>query len=246
MTHLGGLNWSTPLMPSNTTFPPCWQAVLAPLLEQPYMLQLKSFLQQQKKQKKIIYPHSSQWFAAFHLTLLAQVKIVILGQDPYHAPGQAHGLCFSVPKGVAIPPSLVNIYRELHTDVNAPIASHGNLEEWAKQGVLLLNAILTVERNQAASHRNRGWEQFTDEVIRIVSTRQKNVAFLLWGRYAQSKATLIDDAKHCILTAAHPSPLSAAKGFLGCRHFSRANEFLRQTGSQVINWQLSDEATTSV
>lgn len=219
---------------------PSWQPSLVPEFEQPYMQQLKSFLRAEKDQKKVIYPHSSNWFHALETTPLDDVKVVILGQDPYHQPGQAHGLCFSVQPGVKIPPSLVNIYKELQSDLGITPPSHGYLESWAKQGVLLLNAVLTVEDSNANAHQGKGWEQFTDKIISTVNEHCEHVVFMLWGSYAQRKGAVIDTDKHLVLKAPHPSPLSAHRGFLGCKHFSQANDYLHQHGKSVINWQLSD------
>lgn len=217
---------------------PEWQAQLAGEFEQPYMRQLKAFLQQQKQAHKVIFPHSNNWFHALETTPLSKVKVVILGQDPYHQPGQAHGLCFSVKPGVAIPPSLNNIYKELKSDLGIDPASHGYLESWAQQGVLLLNAVLTVEQNQANAHQGKGWELFTDKVIATVNEARQNVVFMLWGSYAQKKGAMIDTDKHLVLKAPHPSPLSAHRGFLGCRHFSQANQYLQSNGLTPIDWQL--------
>ena len=217
---------------------PEWQALLEREFEQPYMQQLKAFLQQQKNQQKVIYPHSSNWFHALETTPLSNVKVVILGQDPYHQPGQAHGLCFSVKPGVAIPPSLMNIYKELNNDLGIAPAKHGYLEAWAKQGVLLLNAVFTVEHGQANVHQGKGWEQFTDRVISVVNQQRDNVVFMLWGSYAQKKGAAIDNQRHLVLKAPHPSPLSAHRGFLGCKHFSQANDYLQQHGQTPIDWQL--------
>ena len=219
---------------------PEWQVELAGEFEQPYMQQLKAFLQQQKQAHKVIFPHSANWFHALETTPLSEVKVVILGQDPYHQPGQAHGLCFSVKPGVTIPPSLVNIYKELKTDLGIEPVRHGYLESWARQGVLLLNAVLTVEHNQANAHQGKGWEQFTDKVIATVNAQRQNVVFMLWGSYAQKKGAMIDTDKHLILKAPHPSPLSAHRGFLGCRHFSQANAYLQAHGQTAIDWQLPD------
>jgi uracil-DNA glycosylase len=219
-----------------------WQADLQNEFEQPYMQDLKIFLRSEKDQGKIIYPHSSNWFHALETTGLDNVKVVILGQDPYHQPNQAHGLCFSVLPGIKTPPSLVNIYKELKTDLGIEPANHGYLESWAKQGVLLLNAVLTVEDSNANAHQGKGWEQFTDRVISTVNERCDNVVFMLWGGYAQKKGAVIDEKKHLVLKAPHPSPLSAHRGFLGCRHFSQANTYLKQHDKFEINWQLSDEA----
>ena len=215
---------------------PSWKQHLLPEFSKPYMQSLKAFLQQQKHEKKKIFPPGGEVFNAFNFTPFDQVKVVILGQDPYHGPGQAHGLCFSVRHNVAVPPSLINIYKELHTDVGVSIPEHGNLEHWAKQGVLLLNSVLTVEAHKAASHQGQGWETFTDEVIAIINQHKEHVVFLLWGSYAQRKGSVIDRNKHLVLSAPHPSPLSAHRGFLGCRHFSKANHYLQQHGLVPIDW----------
>lgn len=217
---------------------PSWSPWLGSEFSQPYMQNLKAFLRAEKAARKVIYPHSSHWFHALEATPLDQVKVVIIGQDPYHQPGQAHGLCFSVRPGVRIPPSLVNIYKELHADLGVPPASHGCLEHWARQGVLLLNAVLTVEQNKANSHQGKGWEQFTDRVIQLVNEQCEHVVFMLWGSYAQRKGAGIDQSRHLVLRAPHPSPLSAHRGFLGCRHFSQANQWLLERGSTPIDWQL--------
>lgn len=221
--------------------PDDWLAVLGGEFEQPYMQNLKAFLAQEKAQGKVIYPHSSDWFNAFKYTPLDQVKVVILGQDPYHGPDQAHGLCFSVRPGVKTPPSLVNIYKELQSDLGVQPVNHGYLTSWAKQGVLMLNAVLTVEQANAASHQKKGWEQFTDKVIHIINEQLDGVVFLLWGSYAQKKASFVDQNKHLVLKSVHPSPLSAHRGFFGNRQFSQANEFLISRGKQPINWQLPEQ-----
>lgn len=202
------------------------------------MEQLRSFLRSEKDQKKVIYPKSENIFNAFNLTPFDKVEVVILGQDPYHGPDQAHGLCFSVPKKIPIPPSLINIYKEIKADLGFPIPSHGNLEHWATQGVLLLNSVLTVEKGLAASHQGRGWEQFTDHVISILNQQKNGLVFLLWGAYAQRKGQYIDMQRHLVLKAPHPSPLSAHQGFLGCRHFSKANEYLEKLHKKPIDWKL--------
>lgn len=207
------------------------------------MHKLRDYLKQRKAQQTVIYPHSSQWFRAFDLTPFEQVRVVILGQDPYHGPGQAHGLCFSVPPGVRPPPSLQNIYQEIEADLGIARASSGCLEHWAEQGVFLLNSVLTVERGQAASHQNRGWETFTDRVIALLNEQREHLVFLLWGGYAQKKGQLIDRQKHLVLKAPHPSPLSAHRGFLGCRHFSAANDYLEQQGLPKIDWAVPEPAT---
>jgi uracil-DNA glycosylase len=191
------------------------------------------------------FPKGSDWFRALDLTPLEDVRIVILGQDPYHGPGQAHGLCFSVPRGVQPPPSLVNIYKELESDLGIKRAGHGFLEHWARQGVLLLNSVLTVEMGRAASHRERGWERFTDRVIAKVNAGEGPVVFMLWGSYAQRKAAFVDASRHLVLNAPHPSPLSAHSGFFGCRHFSKANAFLEKHGLEPIDWALPEPATAA-
>jgi uracil-DNA glycosylase len=218
-----------------------WRAVLAPEFRHGYMADLKRFLVEEKQQGRQIFPRGSEYFRALDLTPLGKVRIVILGQDPYHGDGQAHGLCFSVRPGVRIPPSLVNIYKELQEDLGIPPARHGFLESWARQGVLLLNAVLTVERGRAASHQGRGWERFTDAVIRVVNEQEQPVVFMLWGSYAQRKAAFVDRGRHLVLTAPHPSPLSAHSGFFGCRHFSKANAFLMSKGLNPIDWRLPED-----
>lgn len=215
-----------------------WLQVLQLEFEKPYFEELKSFLVEEKKLYRI-YPPGNRIFAAFDNTPFSKVKVVILGQDPYHGDGQAHGLCFSVPEGIALPPSLVNIYKELSTDLGIAIPESGNLEKWAKQGVLLVNATLTVRANQAGSHQRHGWEIFTDEVIRQLSDRRSGLVFILWGSYAQAKGALIDPSKHFILKAVHPSPLSVYRGFFGCRHFSKTNELLVTAGKEPIDWSLT-------
>lgn len=219
---------------------PSWQRALDAEFAAPYMQDLKQFLRAEKDKQKVIYPHSSNWFHALETTPLDQVKVVILGQDPYHQPGQAHGLCFSVKPGVKTPPSLVNIYKELESDLGVKPVGHGYLESWAKQGVLLLNAVLTVEDSKANAHQGKGWEQFTDKVISTVNEQCENVVFMLWGSYAQRKGSVIDTDKHLVLKAPHPSPLSAHRGFFGCRHFSQANQYLEAHGQTAIDWQLPD------
>jgi uracil-DNA glycosylase len=215
---------------------PTWLELLKDQFEQPYFLHLKEVLIQEKK-KYTIYPPGPQIFAALDECPVDQVKAVIIGQDPYHNPGQANGLCFSVADGVQPPPSLVNIFKELHDDLGIPIPQSGNLENWAHQGVLLLNASLTVRAHQAASHSQIGWQQFTDTIIQRLSERKENLVSLLWGSFAIRKKMLIaKDRGHLILEAPHPSPLSAYRGFFGCRHFSQANAFLRSKGIAEINW----------
>ncbi len=215
-----------------------WKAPLAEQFASPAMQVLRSFLVAEKAAGKRIFPPGSLWFRALDLTPLNQVRVVILGQDPYHGPGQAHGLCFSVPPGVRVPPSLVNIYKELKSDLGIPPANHGFLESWATQGVLMLNAVLTVEMAQANSHQGKGWEGFTDAIIRLVNAKAEPVVFLLWGAYAQKKAGFVDTSRHLVLKATHPSPLSAHNGFLGCQHFSKVNAFLESHGKPAINWAL--------
>lgn len=209
------------------------------------MADLKRFLLAEREAGKAIFPKGSEWFRALDLTPLEQVRVVILGQDPYHGAGQAHGLCFSVQPGVRPPPSLVNIYKELESDLGIQPRRHGFLEHWAKQGVLLLNSVLTVEMGRAASHRERGWEKFTDRIVREVNAKSDPVVFMLWGSYAQKKAAFVDTSTHLVLKAAHPSPLSAHGGFLGCRHFSKANAFLESRGLAPIEWALPETATAA-
>jgi uracil-DNA glycosylase len=215
-----------------------WKEILKSDFNQPYFEQIRNHLKTEKSQGKIIYPPGRFIFNAFDTTPFEQVKVVILGQDPYHGAGQAHGLCFSVPEGIPPPPSLVNIFKELKEDVGLPTPSHGNLTSWAKQGVFLLNASLTVRAGEPMSHSKIGWATFTDAVIRKISSARKNIVFLLWGKFAQEKKLLVDETKHQILKAAHPSPLSAHAGFFGCRHFSKANEWLMSNGIDPVNWKL--------
>src|SRR6186997_3114698 len=215
---------------------PHWKQILRSEFDKPYFQQIVLHLKTEKTQNKTIYPPGSQIFNAFDTTPIDKVKVVILGQDPYHGPGQAHGLCFSVQNGVPPPPSLINIFKELHEDVGAPIPNHGNLTKWATQGVFLLNASLTVRAGEPMSHSKIGWAEFTDAVIKTISSEKKGVVFLLWGRFAQDKQVLIDETRHYVLKAAHPSPLSAHNGFFGCRHFSKANGILRQQSLEAIDW----------
>lgn len=223
---------------SNIKLPEDWKILLQDEFAKPYMDQLRSFLLAEKKAGKVIYPPSSEIFNAFNITSIANVKVVILGQDPYHGPAQAHGLSFSVKEGVKPPPSLQNIFKELASDIGGSIPPHGDLSAWAHQGVLMLNSVLTVEANLAASHQGKGWEQFTDFVIQKLQQIKPHLVFILWGKFAQSKALLIDSEKHLILKAAHPSPFSAYQGFFGCRHFSKTNEFLHSHHLAPINWEL--------
>ena len=217
-----------------------WRAPLAAEFAAPYMADLRAFLVAEKSAGKAIFPKGSEWFRALDLTPLDRVRVVILGQDPYHGPGQAHGLCFSVKPGVRVPPSLQNIYKELRDDLGIAPARHGFLEHWAQQGVLLLNNVLTVEQGLAASHAGRGWERFTDAVVRLVNARPDPVVFLLWGSHAQRKAATVDGSRHLVLKAPHPSPLSAYNGFFGCKHFSKTNAFLEAKGLPPIDWALPE------
>jgi len=214
-----------------------WKQILYNELNAKYFLNLKEFLRTEKM-LHTIYPPGQLIFNAFNSTPFDKVKIVILGQDPYHGQGQAHGLCFSVPEGITPPPSLKNIFKELNSDLGINIPNHGNLIKWAEQGVLLLNATLTVRANLAGSHQKKGWETFTDACISLISSQKSNVVFLLWGNYAKAKKPLIDESKHLILEAAHPSPLSAYNGFYGCKHFSKTNQFLKNKNIPEINWQI--------
>ncbi|MFW6340880.1 MAG: uracil-DNA glycosylase [Wenzhouxiangella sp.] len=229
-------------VPSNIKLHPEWLDVLADEFEQDYMLALKRFLLARKQAGAAVYPPGPEIFNALNSTPLSRVRVVILGQDPYHGPGQAHGLCFSVRKGVAPPPSLVNIFRELQSDLGLAVPDHGHLQSWAAQGVLLLNAVLTVERGQAGAHQGKGWERFTDAVVARVNQRCEHVVFLLWGAQAQRKGSAIDTRRHLVLKAPHPSPLSAHRGFFGCRHFSRANAWLAEKGIDPVDWTLPEAA----
>jgi uracil-DNA glycosylase len=220
-----------------------WKQRLETEFKSPYMADLKQFLLQQKQLQKIIYPSNSDMFNAFKYAPIEQVRVVILGQDPYHGPKQAHGLCFSVLPGIKPPPSLMNIYKELQQDLNVQPVKHGCLIPWARQGVLLLNAVLTVEQGQPNSHQGKGWERFTDSVIAVLNASDKPIIFVLWGSYAQRKGEHIDTRKHIVLTAAHPSPFSAHRGFLGCKHFSKINTILTTRGDTPIDWQLPNEVT---
>ncbi|WP_063333198.1 uracil-DNA glycosylase [Marinomonas sp. TW1] len=215
-----------------------WQAKLADEFNQDYMQSLQAFLAAQSGVS--VYPEASLYLAALNQTSFGKVKVVILGQDPYHGEGQAHGLSFSVKPGTKVPPSLVNMYKELQQNLGINPANHGYLKAWAEQGVLLLNSVLTVEAGKAGSHQNKGWETFTDRIIALLNQQKQGVVFLLWGSYAQQKGRFIDRQKHCVLEAVHPSPLSAYRGFFGCGHFSKANEYLRQQGKQPIEWALDD------
>lgn len=219
---------------------PDWLDALQGEFAQPYMQQLRDFLQAEKAAGKVIFPPGALIFNALNSTPLDKVRVVIIGQDPYHGPGQAHGLSFSVPPGVRTPPSLQNIFKEINRDLGLPIPQHGCLQSWAEQGVLLLNAVLTVEQGQAGSHAKRGWERFTSRVIELVNERCEHCVFLLWGSYAQRKGEQIDRTRHCVLTSVHPSPLSAHRGFIGNGHFSAANDYLVSNGLAPIDWSLPD------
>ncbi len=213
-----------------------WKKRLDSEFNQPYMKELKSFLSQELKKKKVIYPKPSEYFQALNRTDFENVKLVIIGQDPYHGPRQAHGLSFSVPLGVSVPPSLYNIYKEMKKDVGVPISNSGCLEEWTNQGVLLLNNTLTVEAGKAGSHRGKGWEQFTDKIISLLNAEKEKLVFFLWGKAAQEKGSIINRSKHCVLESPHPSPFSADRGFFGCCHFSKANTYLKSQGVRPIDW----------
>jgi uracil-DNA glycosylase len=216
-----------------------WLPAVNAEFKKPYYADLYKFVKEEYS-KVAVYPPSDEIFSALHLTPLSKVKVVIIGQDPYHNVGQAHGLCFSVRPEVEIPPSLVNIYKELQDDLGCTIPNNGYLVKWAEQGVLLLNTVLTVRAHQANSHQGKGWEQFTDAIIRAVNAEDRPIAYLLWGRPAQSKMSMLDNPKHKVFTAPHPSPLSAHRGFFGCKHFSQANAFLEENGLEPIDWQIED------
>ena len=219
---------------------PLWKKRLNSEFEKPYMQQLFSFLLSEKRQGKRVFPASKHYFKALDETPFDQVKVVVLGQDPYHGDDQAHGLSFSVPAGIRPPPSLKNIFKEIKSDLGFDAPNHGCLESWSRQGVLLLNSVLTVERGKAASHQRKGWEQFTDQIIWNLNEHREGVVFMLWGTYAQKKGAFIDAERHCVLTAPHPSPLSAHRGFLGCKHFSQSNQYLQAQGMEAIDWQLEN------
>ena len=225
-------------MSTNVKIEESWKALLNDEFEKDYFKSLRAFLVTEKEKGEKVYPPGAQIFAAFDHTPVENVKVVILGQDPYHGAGQAHGLCFSVNNGVRQPPSLQNIFKELKEDCGCEIPQSGSLIKWADQGVLLLNATLTVRADQAGSHQGKGWETFTDTVIQNIAQQKEHLVFILWGRFAQGKETLIDHSKHLILKAAHPSPFSAYNGFFGCKHFSKANQYLKERGLKEINWQL--------
>ena len=217
-----------------------WLAHLGTEFDLPYMVELRAFLLAEKKAGKTIFPPATETFSAFNHTPLDKVAVVILGQDPYHGSGQAHGLCFSVRRGVRVPPSLRNIFREIHTELGTAIPAHGHLTHWADQGVLLLNSVLSVAEGLAGSHQGKGWETFTDRVVEIINRQCEGVVFMLWGNYAQRKGAIIDRQRHCVLTGPPPSPLSAHRGFFGCGHFKAANEYLQSRGRAPIDWGLPD------
>lgn len=218
--------------------PSSWMEELASEFEKDYMKKLLRFLEEEKNKGVTIYPEEKEIFSAFELTPFNQVKVVIIGQDPYHGAGQAHGASFSVKPGIKTPPSLLNIYKEIKSDLGFEIPNHGHLASWAKQGVLLLNAVLTVEKEKAASHQNRGWELFTDRVVQELNIKKEHLVFLLWGSHAQRKGQGIDRTRHLVLEAPHPSPLSAHRGFLGCKHFSQANTYLKDQNLSPIDWKI--------
>ncbi|MDA1370158.1 MAG: uracil-DNA glycosylase [Proteobacteria bacterium] len=218
-----------------------WKQVLAAEFDAEYMQTLRQFLREEKARGKQIFPPGEEIFSALNTTPVDSTKVVILGQDPYHGVGQAHGLCFSVKKGIALPPSLLNIYKELQSDIGFVPPEHGSLTHWAEQGVLLLNAVLTVEAGRAASHQGVGWERFTDQIVKILNEQKSGLVFILWGSYAQKKGAMIDRRKHLVLQSPHPSPLSASRGFFGNRHFSQANAYLARQGKTAIDWQLSPD-----
>lgn len=224
---------------SDIKLTPSWKRVLGPEFEKDYMIALRQFLASEYKKGKKIYPKGDNYFSAFNLTDFDQVKVVILGQDPYHGPGQAHGLSFSVPHGVPFPPSLQNIFKELKEDLKIEIPKSGCLESWAKQGVLLLNSVLTVEQGKAAAHQGKGWERFTDEVIRHLNNEREGLVFVLWGSYAQKKAAFVDRKKHLVIESPHPSPLSAHRGFFGTKPFSKINKYLQAKGRAPIDWHVN-------
>ena len=224
----------------NPKIEPSWKKILMPAFQTPTFFALKQFLLEEKE-KALVFPPNNLIFNAFKLTPFDKVKVVLLGQDPYHGIGQAHGLCFSVPDGIPFPKSLINIFKELSNDIGCSMPKSGNLEFWAKQGVLLLNATLTVRAHEAGSHQNKGWEEFTDFVIKSISDKKQGVVFLLWGKYAQNKEHLIDTNKHYVLKTVHPSPLSATRGFFGCKHFSKTNEILIKQNLEPIIWDLNKQ-----
>jgi len=222
-----------------------WKQLLHPEFQKPHMTSLRDFLLSEKQKGKVIHPSGGEIFNALNSTPFDKVKVVILGQDPYHGPGQAHGLCFSVKPGVDLPPSLRNIYKEIAGDLGIAPARTGCLQSWAEQGVLLLNAVLTVESGRAASHQGKGWEKFTDRIVALLNEKREHLVFLLWGSYAQRKGEIIDRSRHLVLESVHPSPLSASRGFFGNHHFSRANNYLREHGQAVIDWRVPEPGVKS-
>jgi uracil-DNA glycosylase len=224
--------------PDRIQLEPSWKARVGDYLARPDMRELAAYLRAEKAAGKAIYPAGTNLFAALDATPFDKVRAVILGQDPYHGPGQAHGLCFSVPPGVEVPPSLVNVFKEIESDLGLPRPGHGYLRPWAERGVLLLNAVLSVEHGRAGSHAGKGWEGFTDEVVRRLAEEREGLVFFLWGSHAQKKGAMIDARRHCVLRAPHPSPLSAHRGFFGCGHFSKANRYLASRGQPQIDWSL--------
>ncbi|PCI47764.1 MAG: uracil-DNA glycosylase [Moraxellaceae bacterium] len=227
-------------MDTDIKLEPLWKERLKGEFEKSYMQQLRSFLLSEKRQGKSVFPEGKHYFKALDATPFDEVKVVVLGQDPYHGDDQAHGLSFSVPAGIRPPPSLKNIFKEIKSDLGFDAPNHGCLESWSRQGVLLLNSVLTVERGKAASHQGKGWEQFTDQIIWNLNEHREGVVFLLWGAYAQKKGAFIDAERHCVLKAPHPSPLSAHRGFMGCKHFSQSNKYLQSRGIDAIDWQLEN------
>lgn len=242
MSHAPQIDFLSPSDESPLPIKKAWKDVLAGEKRKEYFKDLIQFVEGERGQGKIVYPPNDQVFNALHSTPLEDVKVVILGQDPYHGPRQAHGLCFSVGEEVPPPPSLVNIFKELHSDLGLEIPRKGYLAPWASQGVLLLNAVLTVEAGRPGSHANKGWETFTDKVVSVLNSEREGLVFLLWGSYAQKKGSIIDRKRHTVLTAPHPSPLSAHRGFLGCKHFSKANDALLKQGIEPINWKLTRDS----
>jgi uracil-DNA glycosylase len=225
---------------ANIQLEPQWKSVLGGEFQKDYMINLKRFLQTEIESHKNLFPRGDEYFAALNLTPFSQVRVVIVGQDPYHGAGQAHGLCFSVRQGVRLPPSLQNIFKELKSDLGLPLPTHGNLTHWAQQGVLLLNSVLTVEEGQAAAHQGQGWEQFTDQVIASLNKNREGIVYILWGSYAQKKAAFVDRKKNLVLEAPHPSPLSAHRGFFGTKPFSKVNTYLESKNLSKIDWKLTD------
>ncbi len=234
------MNPSLENKPAEPQIHPSWKRWLSPEFEKPYMQSLKAFLKTEYGRGKVIFPKGSEYFSALNATPLDQVKVVIIGQDPYHGPKQAHGLCFSVQKGVALPPSLQNIFQELKDDIGVTIPNHGYLMGWADQGVLLLNSVLTVEQGKAGAHQKKGWEEFTDRIVHVLNEHREGIVYLLWGSYAQKKAQFVDRKKNLVIEGPHPSPLSAYRGFFGSKPFSKINDYLKKTGQTPIDWSRLD------